>query len=103
MRGMKQLMLLLATFVACSLQPCLADTATSPPAAPAPVSSAATVQVRVVTNMGNILIELNAERAPLSVAHFLKYVDQGHYNGTIFHRGLRRRLQAEACAVQGGQ
>ena len=36
--------------------------------------------------MGNFTIELNPERAPLTVAHFLKYVDQGLLYHTIFHR-----------------
>jgi cyclophilin family peptidyl-prolyl cis-trans isomerase len=36
--------------------------------------------------MGSFTMELNPERAPLSVANFLKYVDQGHYTQTIFHR-----------------
>jgi cyclophilin family peptidyl-prolyl cis-trans isomerase len=53
-------------------------------------------QVRVVTSMGNFIIELNAERAPLTVPHFLKYVDQGHYTGTIFHRVIANFV------IQGG-
>jgi cyclophilin family peptidyl-prolyl cis-trans isomerase len=36
--------------------------------------------------MGSFVIELNQERAPLTVTHFLAYVEQGFYNGTIFHR-----------------
>jgi cyclophilin family peptidyl-prolyl cis-trans isomerase len=64
-----------------------AATATTP--APA-------IQVRVVTSMGNFIIELNAERAPLTVPHFLKYVDQGHYTGTIFHRVISNFI------IQGG-
>jgi cyclophilin family peptidyl-prolyl cis-trans isomerase len=46
--------------------------------------------------MGNFTIELNAERAPLTVAHFLKYVDQGQYSGTIFHRVIPNFV------IQGG-
>jgi cyclophilin family peptidyl-prolyl cis-trans isomerase len=42
--------------------------------------------VRVHTNLGNFLIELDTERAPLTVAEFLQYARSGHYNGTIFHR-----------------
>jgi peptidyl-prolyl cis-trans isomerase A (cyclophilin A) len=53
-------------------------------------------QVRVVTSMGSFIIELNAERAPLTVPHFLKYVDQGHYTGTIFHRVIANFV------IQGG-
>ncbi|AKV00644.1 Peptidyl-prolyl cis-trans isomerase PpiB [Labilithrix luteola] len=41
------------------------------------------------TNLGTIEIELDAERAPKSAANFLRYVDDGHYGGTIFHRVIR--------------
>ena len=64
------------------------------PAKPAP--AAASPQVQVVTAMGNFTIELNAERAPLTVAQFLKYVDQGFYSGTIFHRAIPNFV------IQGG-
>ena len=42
--------------------------------------------VRVYTNAGSFLIELDPTRAPLTVANFLEYVRAGHYSGTIFHR-----------------
>ena len=42
--------------------------------------------VLITTNMGNITVELDAEKAPKSVANFLDYVAKGHYNNTIFHR-----------------
>jgi peptidyl-prolyl cis-trans isomerase B (cyclophilin B) len=38
------------------------------------------------TSLGNFEIALDEERAPKSVANFLRYVDEGHYTGTIFHR-----------------
>lgn len=38
------------------------------------------------TSLGSIEIELDAEKAPISAANFLAYVDSGHYDGTIFHR-----------------
>ena len=43
-------------------------------------------RVRVHTTAGSFVIELNRERAPLTVDAFLGYVKQGFYNGTIFHR-----------------
>ena len=43
-------------------------------------------RVRVYTTAGNFVIELNRERAPITVETFLGYVKQGFYNGTIFHR-----------------
>ncbi len=43
-------------------------------------------RVQVVTNKGNFVIELDRNRAPLTVAHFLGNVSSGFYAGTIFHR-----------------
>jgi len=42
--------------------------------------------VLITTNKGNIKLELDAEKAPKSVANFLDYVAQGHYDNTVFHR-----------------
>jgi peptidyl-prolyl cis-trans isomerase B (cyclophilin B) len=53
-------------------------------------------QVKLTTNQGDILIELDAEKAPLSVANFLSYVRSGHYNGTVFHRVIKGFM------IQGG-
>jgi len=55
-----------------------------------------TVDVIIETSMGKIEIELNAEKAPISVENFLQYVEDGHYNGTIFHRVINNFM------VQGG-
>jgi len=46
-------------------------------------------QVKLTTNHGDILIELDAAAAPLSVANFLSYVRSGHYDGTVFHRVIK--------------
>jgi len=43
-------------------------------------------QVELITSRGTIVIELNAAKAPNTVANFLSYVDEGYYAGTIFHR-----------------
>ena len=43
-------------------------------------------KVKLTTNLGEIIIQLNTEKAPLSSANFLRYVNEGFYNGTIFHR-----------------
>jgi len=53
-------------------------------------------QVKFTTNQGDLLIELDAAAAPLSVANFLNYVRKGHYDGTIFHRVIKGFM------VQGG-
>lgn len=46
----------------------------------------ATSRVKMTTNLGDIIIELNGEKAPLTVANFLGYVNSKYYDGTIFHR-----------------
>ena len=48
------------------------------------------------TTYGNIVIELNAEKAPISVANFIDYVESGHYDGLIFHRVI------DGFMIQGG-
>ena len=72
---------------------------------PAPAPAAATApaaahtgppQVLVVTSVGSFTIQLNEERAPLTVASFLKYVDDGQYTNTILHRVIASFI------VQGG-
>jgi cyclophilin family peptidyl-prolyl cis-trans isomerase len=46
-------------------------------------------KVQVETNMGKFVIELDAARAPLTVANFLEYVRAGFYSGTVFHRVIQ--------------
>jgi len=58
----------------------------APARAPAATSFAEPALVRVYTNKGSFVIELETTRAPLTVANFLEYVRAGHYSGTIFHR-----------------
>jgi peptidyl-prolyl cis-trans isomerase A (cyclophilin A) len=95
---MKQLLLIVVLLFASCLQPCFpADTAPPAPAPAAkPAAPAPNPQVLVVTSMGNFRIELNLERAPLSVANFLSYVDQGQYSNTLFHRVI------QSFVIQGG-
>ncbi len=52
--------------------------------------------VLIETSMGNIKIELDQEKAPITVKNFLTYVDEGFYNGTIFHRVIKGFM------IQGG-
>ena len=52
--------------------------------------------VIITTNHGAITVELDAEKAPNTVANFLKYAASGHYNGTIFHRVIQNFM------IQGG-
>jgi peptidyl-prolyl cis-trans isomerase A (cyclophilin A) len=53
-------------------------------------------KVRLATSMGDIVVELDAQKAPKTVANFLSYVKSGHYNGTIFHRVIDNFM------IQGG-
>lgn len=48
------------------------------------------------TTAGDIKVELNADKAPITVKNFLRYAQEGHYNGTIFHRVI------DGFMVQGG-
>jgi cyclophilin family peptidyl-prolyl cis-trans isomerase len=52
--------------------------------------------VTMSTNMGDIRIELNADKAPISTKNFLDYVNEGHYDGLIFHRVI------PGFMIQGG-
>jgi peptidyl-prolyl cis-trans isomerase A (cyclophilin A) len=58
--------------------------------------SAPPQRVRVVTSMGEFVIQLEADRAPLTVANFLAYVKAGHYSNTLFHRVIANFV------IQGG-
>ena len=53
-------------------------------------------KVKLTTNHGDIVIELNAEKAPITVANFLEYVKAGHYENTVFHRVIGNFM------IQGG-
>jgi cyclophilin family peptidyl-prolyl cis-trans isomerase len=53
-------------------------------------------RVTMETSLGNITLELYPDKAPSTVANFLSYVDEGFYNGTIFHRVIRGFM------IQGG-
>ena len=55
-----------------------------------------TQQVKLETSAGEILIELDAEKAPLSAQNFIDYVKAGHYDNTVFHRVI------PGFMVQGG-
>ncbi len=53
-------------------------------------------KVRLTTNLGAIVVELDAAKAPKTVENFLQYVKSGHYKGTIFHRVIGNFM------IQGG-
>tara|TARA_B110000091_G_C13440067_1_gene319690 strand:+ start:28 stop:531 length:504 start_codon:yes stop_codon:yes gene_type:complete len=47
------------------------------------------MKVQMITTLGSITLELNSKKAPKTVENFLTYVEDGHYNGTIFHRVIK--------------
>ena len=53
-------------------------------------------KVKLTTSMGPIVLELDDAKAPATVENFVKYVQAGHYNGTIFHRVI------DGFMIQGG-
>lgn len=62
----------------------------------AALSSQAAPFVEMQTSMGTIVIELDSEKAPITVKNFLQYVKDGFYDGTIFHRVI------DGFMIQGG-
>jgi cyclophilin family peptidyl-prolyl cis-trans isomerase len=54
------------------------------------------MKVKLTTSMGPIVIELDEKKAPISAQNFVKYVEAGHYDGTIFHRVM------DGFMIQGG-
>ena len=54
------------------------------------------VKVLLATSVGDITLQLDADKAPKSVANFLEYVKSGHYDGTVFHRVI------DGFMIQGG-
>ena len=52
--------------------------------------------IRLKTNQGDILIELDEEKAPKTCSNFIQYVEDGFYDGTIFHRVINNFM------IQGG-
>jgi len=61
-----------------------------------PTRKESKIMVKLETSMGDILLELDKEKAPKSVTNFLNYVNDGHYDGTIFHRVI------DGFMIQGG-
>ena len=79
---MLKLLGLIGLFILCSAFNVRAETTSS--------------RVRLQTNHGDIVLELNAQAAPLTVENFLRYVNDGFYDGTVFHRVIQDFM------IQGG-
>ena len=85
----------------CTLALTLAAQAPAPPSAPvaAPAPQPVPIakpRVQLLTSYGPVVVELESELAPTTVANFLQYVKDGHYKGTIFHRVI------DGFMIQGG-
>ncbi len=93
---MKRQLSLISLAIFAALASCKADKEPAKPATTPAPAVAKTSKVRLKTNKGDIVIELDAEKAPVTVANFLSYVNQKHYDGTIFHRVI------DGFMIQGG-
>ena len=103
--------LFLLAFLALGLAGCGEES--SPPSAPAAgndaVAAAAPaaplpdlVRVRLDTEAGPILLALDARRAPVTAANFVRYAEQGRFDGTYFYRAARTKGAEDRGFVQGG-
>jgi cyclophilin family peptidyl-prolyl cis-trans isomerase len=93
-----RLALAASLLVACALPLQAADDAAKSPSTPSSCTAKgnAPMKVKLTTSMGSIVIELNKDKAPISTDNFVKYVESGHYNGTVFHRVI------DGFMIQGG-
>lgn len=93
------LILTTAGFLTVSAQSVLAEdksTGEASSAAPANIKGGKTMKIRIETSQGVIVAELDAEKAPITVKNILSYVEDGFYDGTIFHRVI------DGFMIQGG-
>ena len=81
------------------------ETKKEEPKAKTPETKTATAvanRVKIKTNKGDIVLELNADKAPITVANFLEYVNKKHYDGTVFHRVIGNfMIQGGGFAAEG--
>ena len=70
--------------------------ALAPAAARAAAQPASDPVVKLETSLGDIVLRLDARKAPITVANFIQYVKSGHYDGTVFHRVIKNFM------IQGG-
>lgn len=107
---MKTMRLALSALLCLSAIPALAQAPQAPPPAPAtpmppapaPKPATVTVTVSLLTSEGPILLELEKERAPITTANFLRYVDAKRFDNTSFYRAVSVPNEPELGLVQGG-
>ncbi|MBV9841239.1 MAG: peptidylprolyl isomerase [Sphingomonadaceae bacterium] len=94
----------LALFAIAAAGAALAQAPAPPPPAPPPAMATApkpaTVTVSLETSLGPIVLELEKERAPITTANFLRYVDQKRFDGTAFYRATK--VAPGFGLIQGG-
>jgi cyclophilin family peptidyl-prolyl cis-trans isomerase len=86
----------ITTLAAALALPLAALAEAQPASCAAALKANAPVKVKLTTSMGPVVLQLDKEKAPASVENFAKYIDSGHYNGTIFHRVI------DGFMIQGG-
>lgn len=69
---------------------------------PAPIPAPATTRIAIQTSMGTIVLALEKQRAPVTTAYFLKYVDQKRLDGTTFYRANKLDPEGKYGLIQGG-
>ncbi len=75
---------------------------TATPVEPVEPPKPATVRVSLKTSEGTIVLELEKERAPITTANFLRYVDKKLYEGATFYRASKSPFTSEIGLIQGG-
>ena len=78
------------------LAPIVAATAIAAVVSSAHPVAQSPVRVRVQTELGDIVMEIDAKRAPNTAANFLRYLDAGHYDGGTFHRTVKMDNQPDS-------
>jgi peptidyl-prolyl cis-trans isomerase A (cyclophilin A) len=78
------------------LTPIVAATAIAAVVSSAHPVAQSPVRVRVQTELGDIVMEIDAKRAPNTAANFLRYLNAGHYDGGTFHRTVKMDNQPDS-------
>ena len=101
---MKRPIALLALAMFPLLASCEPEKPAEKPADKPATTAAAAPKVRLKTSEGDIVIELNKEKAPITVENFLSYVNKKHYDGTVFHRVINGfMIQGGGFSLDGGK
>lgn len=89
MRLISFLMMAFISFISFAQEPTTVNSQVTDAVTSAPAADIAKPFVILQTNKGDIVLELHPEKAPISVANFLAYANEGFYNGMIFHRVMK--------------